>query len=92
MATMWTPCSAANSSRSARRAMLPSARMISQITPAGKRPAALHEVDDRLCLTGPFEHTTGCGAERKGVPGLGEIAGPGVLVAEQPDGGGAVER
>ena len=57
----------------------------------GESSGELAEIDDRFGLTGAFEHAADRCAERKRVPGLGEVARLGVLVAEQSNRGGAIE-
>ena len=59
--------------------------------PGGEAAGELAEVDDRLGLAGALEHTAHRGSKRKGVARLGEVARLGVFIAEQADGGGAVE-
>src|ERR1700680_702117 len=69
------PCSAANTSRSGRLAMRPSARITSQMTPAGNRPASLQR--SRIASVWPARSSTPPTAARSGkvCPGLAKSLG-----------------
>src|SRR5579864_2156674 len=74
-ATILIECSAAKASRSGRRAMRPSARITSQMTPAGKRPASLHR--STIASVWPARSSTPPAAARSGnvCPGLAKSLG-----------------
>ena len=55
--------------------MVPSSLTISQITPAGYKPARRREIDSRLGLAAPFEDTARSSAKRENVARPGEVAG-----------------
>ena len=73
--TILMECSAANVSRSGRRAMRPSARITSQMTPAGKRPASLQR--STIASVWPARSSTPPTAARSGnvCPGLAKSLG-----------------
>ena len=49
------------------RAISPSSRMISQMTPAGSRPAQARQIDRALGLAGAHQHAAAPRAQRKDV-------------------------
>ena len=69
-----SPCCAANCSSSGRRAIVPSAFRISQITPAGYSPGEPGEIHARLGLADPLQHAAGPRAQREHVPGAPQVA------------------
>ena len=58
------------------RAISPSSRMISQMTPAGSRPGQARQIDRALGLAGAHQHAAAARAQRKDVPGRDQIVGP----------------
>ncbi len=66
----------ANSSRSGRRAMVPSSFRISTIMAAGENPARSRQIAARLGVPGPRQHAAGLRHQRKYVPRLTQILRP----------------
>ncbi len=73
--TIFRPCSRATCSSAGRRAIVPSGFMISQITPAWRESCEAREVDSGLGVARALEHAAWLGAQRKDVPGHGDVFG-----------------
>ena len=73
--TRCRPKRSATSSRSGSRAIVPSAFMISQMTPARRQAGEAGEVDGGLGVTGALEHAAGLRAQREDVAGAAEVGG-----------------
>ena len=67
--------------------MVPSSRMISQMTPDGLRPGETRDVDRGFGVAGADQHAAGPGDEREDVSGRDELVGP--LDGVDRDGDGA---
>ena len=66
--------------------------MISQITPADSQTGKPGQVDRAFGLPGAFQHTTFVCAERKDMPGPGQISGSGLRIDGGHNRDGAVFR
>ena len=74
------------------RAISPSSRMISQITPAGSRPGEPRQVDRALGVARADQHAAAPRAQREDVAGRDEVVGAGVARDGDADGLGPLAR
>ena len=70
--------------------MVPSSRMISQITPDGIEPGEPRDVDRGLGMAGADQHAAGPRDQREDVAGRDQGVGPVVRIDRDGDGAGAV--
>ena len=90
MVPILRPWMRAKSIRSSSRAMVPSSRMISQITPEGLSPASRDDIDRGLGMAGADQHAAGARDEREDMAGRDERVGAVGGVDRHRDGARAV--
>ena len=72
------------------RAISPSSRMISQMTPGGIEPGQARQIDGGLGLAGAHQHAAPPRAQRKDVAGTGQVGSCGLWIDRHANGVGAV--
>jgi len=87
---IFRPWRAQNSRSCATRAMVPSSFMISQMTPAGARPARRARSHGCFRLAGAHQHAPFPRAQGKDMAGPRQVLGPAFRIDGGEDGAGAV--